>query len=72
MVTNNKNIFSNAGQGTLTAAFSDETSVYKTLPEFQNSEVVTAKQEKVSRFLHVAPQSLYYLKCPEKKYISAT
>ena len=52
---------------TLTAAFSDETSVYKTLPEFQNSEVVTAKQEKVSQFLHVAPQRLYDLLCPGKK-----
>ena len=54
---------------TLTAAFSDETSVYKTLPEFQNSEVVTAKQEKDSRFLHVAPQRLYDRMCPGKKNI---
>ena len=54
---------------TLTAAFSDETSVYKIPPEAQNSEVVTAKQEQVSRFLHVAPQRLYDLLCPGKKNI---
>ena len=35
----------------LTAAISDETSVDKTPPEVQNSEVVIAKQKQVSRFL---------------------
>ena len=54
---------------TLTAAFSDETSVYKSPPEVQISEVVIAKQEEVSQFLRVARQSLYDLKCPGKKYI---
>ena len=34
----------------LTAAISDETSVYKTPPEVQKSEVVIAKQEQVSQF----------------------
>ena len=58
---------------TLTAAFSDETSVYKSPSEVQISEVVIAKQEEVSWFLRVARQSLYDLKCPgKKKYISAT
>ena len=58
---------------TLTAAFSDETSVYKSPPEVQISEVVIAKQEEVSQFLRVARQSLYDLKCPGKNiYISAT
>ena len=57
---------------TLTAAFSDETSVYKTPPEVQNSEVLIAKQEQVSCFLCVAPQSLYDLKCREEICISAT
>ena len=52
---------------TLTAAFSDETSVYKIPPEVQISEVVIAKQEEVSQFLRVARQSLYDLKCPGKK-----
>ena len=56
----------------LTAAITDETSVYKTPPEVQKSEVVIAKQEQVSWFFHVSPQRLYDLKCPEKKYISAT
>ena len=51
----------------LTAAISDETSVYKTPPEVQKSEVVIAKQEQVSQFLRVAPQWLYDLKCPEEK-----
>ena len=51
----------------LTAAISDETSVYKTPPEVQKSEVVIAKQEQVSQFLRVAPQRLYDLKCPEGK-----
>ena len=50
----------------LTAAISDETSVYKTPPEVQKSEVVIAKQEQVSQFLRVAPQRLYDLKCPEE------
>ena len=40
---------------TLTAASSDETSVYKTPPEAQNSEVVTAKQEQVSQFFACSP-----------------
>ena len=55
----------------LTEASSDETSVYKTPPEVQKSEVMIGKQEQVSRFLHIAPQRLHDLKCPEK-YISAT
>ena len=49
----------------LTAAISDETSVYKTPPEVQKSEVVIFKQGQVSWFLRVAPQRLYDLKCPE-------
>ena len=55
----------------LTAAISEETSVYKTPPEVQKSEVVIAKQEQVSQFLCVAPQRLYDLKCPEEKPYSA-
>ena len=55
----------------LTAAISDETSVYKTPPKIQKSEVVIAKQEQISRFLRVAPQRLYDLKCPEEKEYSA-
>ena len=54
----------------LTKASSDETSVYKTPPEVLNSEVVIGKQEQVSQFLCVAPERLYDLKCPEKKYFS--
>ena len=55
----------------LTAAISEETSVYKWPPEVQKSEVVIAKQEQVSQFLRVAPQRLYDLKCPEENiYIS--
>ena len=50
----------------LTAAISEETSVYKWPPEVQKSEVVIAKQEQVSWFLRVAPQRLYALKCPEE------
>ena len=50
-----------------TVAISDETSVYKTPPEVQKSEVVIAKQEQVSWFLRVAPQRLYDLKYPEGK-----
>ena len=50
----------------LIAAISYETSVYKTPPEVQKSEVVIAKQEQVSQFLRVAPQRLYDLKCPEE------
>ena len=50
----------------LTEASSDETSVYKTHPEVQKSEVVIGKQEQVSQFLRVAPERLYDLKCPEK------
>ena len=76
MVKNNKNIFSNKTCSIqhifiLTAAISDETSVYKTPPEVQKSEVVIAKQEQVSWFLRVAPQRLYDLKCPEEKEYSA-
>ena len=55
----------------LTAAISDEISVYKTTTEIQKSEVVIAKQEQVSQFLHVALQRLYDLKCPEEKEYSA-
>ena len=51
----------------LTAAISEETSVYKWPPEVQKSEVVIAKQEQITRFLRVAPQSVYDLKCPEEK-----
>ena len=50
----------------LTAAISEETSLYNTPPEVQKSEVVIAKQEQVSWFLCVAPQRLYALKCPEE------
>ena len=42
----------------LTAAIIDETSVYKTPPEVQKSEVVIAKQEQVSWFFCVSPQRL--------------
>ena len=38
----------------LTAAITDETSVYKTPPEVQKSEVVIATQEQVSQFVSVA------------------
>ena len=55
----------------LTAAISEETSLYNTPPEVQKSEVVIAKQEQVSQFLRVAPQRLYDLKCPEEKPYSA-
>jgi len=51
----------------LTAAISDEISVYKTTTEIQKSEVVIFKQEQVSWFFHVAPQRLYDLKYPEGK-----
>ena len=58
---------------TLTAASSDETSVYKTPPEAQNSEVVTAKQEQVSQFFACSPtKALWSEMSRKKKYISAT
>ena len=50
----------------LTAAISDEISVYKIPPGVQKSEVVIFKQGQVSWFLRVAPQRLYDLKCPEE------
>ena len=51
----------------LTAAISEETSLYNTPPEVQKSEVVIVKQEQVFWFLHVALQSLYHLNYPEEK-----
>ena len=55
----------------LTAAITDETSVYKTPPEVQKSEVVIAKQQQVSWFFRVSPQRLWS-EVPRKKCISAT
>ena len=55
MVKNNKNIFSNKTCSIqhmfiLTAAISDETSVYKTPPEVQKSEVVSKTRASFSVF----------------------
>ena len=54
---------------TLTAASSDETSVYKTPPEAQNSEVVTAKQEQVSQFFACSPTKALWSEMSRKKNI---
>ena len=56
----------------LTAAISDETSIDKTPPEVQKSEVVIAKQEQVSQFLLESHKGFMICSVQKKKYISAT
>ena len=71
MVTNNKSVFPNTTHGNFNS-ISDETSIDKTPPEVQKSEVVIAKQEQVSQFLLESHKGFMICSVQKKKYISAT